>query len=75
MKKGQPVGCPRLFWRAAYFLRRAMKPVTSEPNPSRPMSGSGEAVFGIAAPLSVAFWSLAVPAAAPLWRLLVALAF
>jgi hypothetical protein len=28
----------------AYFFRRLIKPVTSEPKPNRPSRGSGEAV-------------------------------
>jgi hypothetical protein len=40
-----------------YFFRRLIKPVTSEPKPSRPSRGSGEAVWGSFCP-AFAFWSL-----------------
>jgi hypothetical protein len=40
----------------SYFFLRLIKPVNSEPRPSSPSKGSGEAVWGSFCPL--AFWSL-----------------
>jgi hypothetical protein len=41
-----------------YFFLRLIKPAAMEPNPSRPSSGSGEAVWGSFCP-AFAFWSAA----------------
>jgi hypothetical protein len=41
-----------------YFFLRPRKPAAMEPNPSRPSSGSGEAVWGSFWP-AFAFWSAA----------------
>lgn len=41
-----------------YFFLRPRKPAANEPNPSRPSSGSGEAVWGSFWPApAFAFWS------------------
>ncbi len=58
--------------RLVYFRKRAIRPPASEPKPSRPSSGSGEAVCGSLPPLLLACavsvpWALSlaeVPAAA-----------
>jgi hypothetical protein len=41
-----------------YFFLRLKKPAAMEPNPSKPSSGSGEAVWGSFWP-AFAFWSAA----------------
>jgi len=41
-----------------YFFLRLKKPAAMDPNPSRPSSGSGEAVWGSFWP-AFAFWSAA----------------
>ena len=55
--------CPKLSFRAVavelskdvYFFLRLITPVTSEPRPSKPSRGSGEAVWGSFCPLALAF--------------------
>src|SRR5215813_14147747 len=58
--------CPKLSLRAvslailladSYFFLRLIKPVTSEPRPSSPSRGSGEAVCGRFFSPAFAFWS------------------
>jgi hypothetical protein len=46
-----------------YFFLRLKKPAAMDPNPSKPSSGSGEAVWGSFWP-AFAFWSAAVVSAA-----------
>jgi hypothetical protein len=40
----------------SYFFLRLIKPAAMDPNPSKPSSGSGEAVWGSFSP-AFAFWS------------------
>lgn len=43
------------YYRLTYFFLRLINPVISEPKPSNPSKGSGEAVWGSFCPLALAF--------------------